>query len=62
MSRLSISSQAGGGASEFNRSVSVPAIQLARNFSGSRYKDGGGKFAFLNDTQLSFNKEAEDLQ
>merc|ERR1711962_814711 len=36
MSRLSISSQAGGGASEFNRSVSVPAIQLARNFSGSR--------------------------
>merc|ERR1712233_277274 len=33
----SISSQAGG-ASEFNRSVSVPAIQLGlgRNFSGSR--------------------------
>merc|ERR1719239_739046 len=39
MSRLSISSQAGG-SSEFNRSVSVPAIGiqlgLARNFSGSR--------------------------
>jgi mitogen-activated protein kinase kinase kinase 5 len=40
MSRLSISSQAGGSASEFNRSVSVPAIGiqlgLGRNFSGSR--------------------------
>ena len=41
MSRLSISSQAGGSASEFNRSVSVPAIGiqlgLGRNFSGSRW-------------------------
>ena len=30
MSRLSISAQAGGGINEFNRSVSVPAMQINR--------------------------------